>query len=105
VQRHDVRGLIVTGGFVTLFNPGVEAKVADHRVVIIVKGPRLSDFWSASSHSKPQLALPSDRQPPPQTVSSRKDFIGWSCLVRCDFTSGLQTPSPASAGNLLRGLA
>jgi maleate cis-trans isomerase len=29
VQRHDVRGLIVTGGFVTLFNPGLEAKVAD----------------------------------------------------------------------------
>ncbi len=29
VQRHEVRGLMVTGGFVTLFNPGLEAKVAD----------------------------------------------------------------------------
>ena len=29
VRRHDVRGLMVTGGFVTLFNPGLEAKVAD----------------------------------------------------------------------------
>lgn len=29
VQRHDVRGLMVTGGFVTLFNPGLESKVAD----------------------------------------------------------------------------
>jgi len=29
VQRHVVRGLMVTGGFVTLFNPGLEAKVAD----------------------------------------------------------------------------
>ena len=29
VQRHDVRGLMVTGGFVTLFNPGLEAKVAN----------------------------------------------------------------------------
>ena len=28
VQRHDVRGLMVTGGFVTLFNPGLEEKVA-----------------------------------------------------------------------------
>jgi maleate isomerase len=28
VQRHDVRGLMVTGGFVTLFNPGLEAKVS-----------------------------------------------------------------------------
>jgi maleate cis-trans isomerase len=28
VQRHDVRGLMLTGGFVTLFNPGLEAKVA-----------------------------------------------------------------------------
>ena len=28
VQRHEVRGLMVTGGFVTLFNPGLEAKVA-----------------------------------------------------------------------------
>jgi maleate cis-trans isomerase len=29
VQRHDVRGLIVTGGFVTLFNPGLEGRVAE----------------------------------------------------------------------------
>ncbi len=29
VQRHEVRGLMVTGGFVTLFNPGLEAKVSD----------------------------------------------------------------------------
>ena len=29
VERHSVRGLMVTGGFVTLFNPGLERKVAD----------------------------------------------------------------------------
>lgn len=29
VRRHEVRGLMVTGGFVTLFNPGLEQKVAD----------------------------------------------------------------------------
>ena len=29
VMRHDVRGLMVTGGFVTLFNPGLEMKVAE----------------------------------------------------------------------------
>ena len=29
VQRHSVRGLMVTGGFVTLFNPGLEEKVAN----------------------------------------------------------------------------
>lgn len=28
-RRHPVRGLMLTGGFVTLFNPGLEAKVAD----------------------------------------------------------------------------
>jgi maleate cis-trans isomerase len=28
-RRHQVRGLMITGGFVTLFNPGLEAKVAD----------------------------------------------------------------------------
>ena len=28
VRRNQVQGLIVTGGFVTLFNPGLEAKVA-----------------------------------------------------------------------------
>ena len=26
-RRHDVRGLMITGGFVTLFNPGLEEKV------------------------------------------------------------------------------
>lgn len=29
VREHDVEGLMLTGGFVTLFNPGIEAKVAD----------------------------------------------------------------------------
>ena len=29
VRRNKVQGLIVTGGFVTLFNPGLEAKVAE----------------------------------------------------------------------------
>ena len=29
VQRNQVQGLIVTGGFVTLFNPGLEGKVAE----------------------------------------------------------------------------
>ena len=29
VQRNKVQGLLVTGGFVTLFNPGLEAKVAE----------------------------------------------------------------------------
>jgi maleate isomerase len=29
VRRNQVQGLIVTGGFVTLFNPGLEAKVAE----------------------------------------------------------------------------
>lgn len=29
VTRHEVRGLMVTGGFVTLFNPGLERKVAE----------------------------------------------------------------------------
>jgi maleate cis-trans isomerase len=28
VKRNEVQGLLVTGGFVTLFNPGLEAKVA-----------------------------------------------------------------------------
>jgi maleate isomerase len=29
VAKHKVEGLMLTGGFVTLFNPGIEAKVAD----------------------------------------------------------------------------
>jgi len=29
VARHDVRGLMVTGGFVALFNPGLEMKVSE----------------------------------------------------------------------------
>jgi maleate cis-trans isomerase len=29
VKRNKVRGLLITGGFVTLFNPGLEPKVAD----------------------------------------------------------------------------
>jgi len=29
VSKHQVEGLMLTGGFVTLFNPGIEAKVAE----------------------------------------------------------------------------
>jgi maleate cis-trans isomerase len=29
VGKHEIEGLMLTGGFVTLFNPGIEAKVAD----------------------------------------------------------------------------
>jgi maleate isomerase len=29
IRRHDVGGLMVTGGFVTLFNPGLEVKVSE----------------------------------------------------------------------------
>lgn len=29
VQRHQVSGLMITGGFVTLFNPGLETRVAE----------------------------------------------------------------------------
>ena len=29
VEKRKVAGLMLTGGFVTLFNPGIEAKVAD----------------------------------------------------------------------------
>ena len=29
VRRNQVQGLMITGGFVTLFNPGLESKVAD----------------------------------------------------------------------------
>jgi maleate cis-trans isomerase len=29
VKKHKVEGLMLTGGFVTLFNPGIETKVAD----------------------------------------------------------------------------
>jgi maleate cis-trans isomerase len=42
VERHAVRGLMVTGGFVTLFNPGLEEKVA-----AVVKLPVVSAVSSA----------------------------------------------------------
>ena len=29
VNKHKIEGLMLTGGFVTLFNPGIEAKIAD----------------------------------------------------------------------------
>jgi maleate isomerase len=36
VERHKVQGLLVTGGFVTLFNPGLEAKVAEAVAIPVV---------------------------------------------------------------------
>ena len=59
VRRNKVQGLMVTGGFVTLFNPGLEAKVAA-AVQIPVTGavPSVTAALNALSVKKVMLVTP-----------------------------------------------
>src|SRR5262245_61152977 len=59
VRRNQVHGLIVTGGFVTLFNPGLEAKIADVvRIPVTSAVPSVTASLNALSVTKVMLVTP-----------------------------------------------
>src|SRR5262245_14705387 len=59
VRRNQVHGLIVTGGFVTLFNPGLEAKLAEVvQIPVISAVPSVTAALNALSVTKVMLVTP-----------------------------------------------
>jgi maleate cis-trans isomerase len=59
VRRTNVQGLIVTGGFVTLFNPGLEAKVAAAVQIPVTSAvPSVTAALHALSVTKVMLVTP-----------------------------------------------
>src|SRR5262245_53300233 len=59
VRRNQVHGLIVTGGFVTLFNPGLEAKVSDAVQIPVTSAvPSVTAALNALSVTKVMLVTP-----------------------------------------------
>ena len=59
VRRNQVQGLIVTGGFVTLFNPGLEAKVAEAVQIPVTSAvPSVTAAINALSVTKVMLVTP-----------------------------------------------
>jgi maleate cis-trans isomerase len=59
VRRNKVQGLIVTGGFVTLFNPGLEAKVAGAAQIPVTSAlPSVITALRALSVTKVMLVTP-----------------------------------------------
>jgi maleate isomerase len=59
VPRNKVHGLIVTGGFVTLFNPGLEAQVAEAvRIPVTSAVPSVTTALGALSVRKVMLLTP-----------------------------------------------
>lgn len=59
VRRNQVHGLIVTGGFVTLFNPGLEAKVAAVVQIPVTSAvPSVTAVLKALSVTKVMLVTP-----------------------------------------------
>jgi maleate isomerase len=55
VKNHRVKGLMLTGGFVTLFNPGIEAKVAEATDLPVVSA--ISSAVTALTAFKAKSAL------------------------------------------------
>src|SRR5215475_15616875 len=59
VRRNQVHGLIVTGGFVTLFNPGLEAKIAEVVRIPVTSAVRsVTASLNALSVTKVMLVTP-----------------------------------------------
>ena len=59
VKRNQVQGLLVTGGFVTLFNPGLEAKVAEAAQIPVTSAvPSVTAALNALSVTKVMLVTP-----------------------------------------------
>ncbi len=59
VKRNQVQGLLVTGGFVTLFNPGLEAKVAEAvKIPVTSAVPSVTAALRALSAKKVMLVTP-----------------------------------------------
>src|SRR5262245_51686340 len=59
VRRNQVHGLIVTGGFVTLFNPGLEAKIAEvMRIPVTSALPSVTASLNTLSITKVMLVTP-----------------------------------------------
>src|SRR5215475_8400416 len=59
VRRNQVHGLIVTGGFVTLFNPGLEAKIAEVvRILVTSAVPSVTAALNSLSVTKVMLVTP-----------------------------------------------
>ena len=59
VRRNKVHGLVVTGGFVTLFNPGLEAKVAEAVQIPVTSAvPSVTAALHALSVTRVMLVTP-----------------------------------------------
>ena len=59
VKRNQVHGLLVTGGFVTLFNPGLQAKVAEAAQIPVTSAvPSVISALKALSVTKVMLVTP-----------------------------------------------
>ena len=59
VRRNQVHGLIVAGGFVTLFNPGLEAKIAEvMRIPVTSALPSVTAALNSLSVTKVMLVTP-----------------------------------------------
>src|SRR5215471_425552 len=63
VRRNQVHGLIVAGGFVTLFNPGLEAKIAEvMRIPVTSALPSVTAALNSLSVTKVMLVTPFHRR-------------------------------------------
>jgi maleate cis-trans isomerase len=75
-KRHNVDGLMLTGGFVTLFNPGIQAKVADAIGLPVVSA--ISSAVAALTAFKAKSALlmtPFDRASN-ETIKTHVESLG-----------------------------
>jgi maleate cis-trans isomerase len=78
VIKHKVEGLMLTGGFVTLFNPGIEAKVADTiRLPVVSSISSAVAALTAFGAKSALLMTPFDRGSN-ETIKTHVDKLGFT---------------------------
>jgi maleate cis-trans isomerase len=78
VTKHNVEGLMLTGGFVTLFNPGIEAKVADTTRLPVVSSISSAVAALTAFEAKSALLMtPFDRESN-ETIKTHVDKLGFT---------------------------
>jgi maleate cis-trans isomerase len=98
VKNHKVEGLMLTGGFVTLFNPDIEAKVADAIDLPVVSAISSAIAALTAFGAKSVLLMTPFDQASNETIKTHVDKLGFTLHLGPSFDGRI----PGTSLNLSR---
>lgn len=96
VKKHRIEGLMLTGGFVTLFNPGIENKVADAVGMPVVSAISSAVAALTAFGTKSVLLMTPFDRASNESIKAHVDNLGFTLRLGPSFDSRI----PGSALNL-----